>query len=337
MQDADFLRRIAESGIDPFPRQIYADWLEERGDPRGNFLRWELEQGSYTATDLAYWDLEYRLRCLEPEIDPAWIEQAGCRYNVTLESYGDMKLQAVKIIKDHLAIPLMVAKKVVESAPCVLLQNRTRRQVAPLLWDVWSSASGLSYDAPQFSVTLCELGVQASQRPSRREPPASRQDLELAFLNRIASERFAPLPRLLYGAWLKAIDDPRREFLFFETEILHDSYSLFDTPSLNSSRDALGGEWRERTELTYDVFIQSDSEDNNDGDAVADSLGRVLNILREDVYSAARAMPYTLRSGLNWQKLMAFVDMLNNRSEVDLDSLSDMGIDFYVTAAIPNR
>lgn len=33
--DADFLRAIIDDPDDDGPRLIYADWLEERGDPRG--------------------------------------------------------------------------------------------------------------------------------------------------------------------------------------------------------------------------------------------------------------------------------------------------------------
>jgi uncharacterized protein (TIGR02996 family) len=36
-----FLQAIIESPEDDAPRLVYADWLEERGDPRGEFLRLE--------------------------------------------------------------------------------------------------------------------------------------------------------------------------------------------------------------------------------------------------------------------------------------------------------
>jgi uncharacterized protein (TIGR02996 family) len=44
--DAGFLRAIVENPGDGGPRLVYADWLEERGDPRGEFLqlRAELER-----------------------------------------------------------------------------------------------------------------------------------------------------------------------------------------------------------------------------------------------------------------------------------------------------
>ena len=37
--EANFLRDILENPGDDTPRLIYADWLDERGDPRGMFIR----------------------------------------------------------------------------------------------------------------------------------------------------------------------------------------------------------------------------------------------------------------------------------------------------------
>src|SRR5690242_1443256 len=34
-----FLRAICENPDDDLPRLVYADWLDERGDPRGEFIR----------------------------------------------------------------------------------------------------------------------------------------------------------------------------------------------------------------------------------------------------------------------------------------------------------
>lgn len=39
MTDADFLAAIIADPKNDVPRLIYADWLEERGDPRGEFIR----------------------------------------------------------------------------------------------------------------------------------------------------------------------------------------------------------------------------------------------------------------------------------------------------------
>jgi uncharacterized protein (TIGR02996 family) len=57
MNDNDaFLRAIREDPNDPARRLVYADWLEEQGDPKGEYLR-----------------LGCRLAELRRTIDPAWL------------------------------------------------------------------------------------------------------------------------------------------------------------------------------------------------------------------------------------------------------------------------
>src|SRR6187200_1783709 len=41
--DEAFVRRIVASPGDDLPRLVYADWLDERDDPRGAYLRAEAE------------------------------------------------------------------------------------------------------------------------------------------------------------------------------------------------------------------------------------------------------------------------------------------------------
>jgi len=41
-QQAAFIQAICESPFDDGPREMYADWLMERGDPRGEFIRVQL-------------------------------------------------------------------------------------------------------------------------------------------------------------------------------------------------------------------------------------------------------------------------------------------------------
>jgi uncharacterized protein (TIGR02996 family) len=55
--DRAFLRAIREDPEDPARRLVYADWLEERGDPRGEYLR-----------------LACRERELRARIDPEWLK-----------------------------------------------------------------------------------------------------------------------------------------------------------------------------------------------------------------------------------------------------------------------
>jgi uncharacterized protein (TIGR02996 family) len=46
---AAFLAKIIAEPADDLPRLVYADWLDERGDPRGEFIRVQVELAGYTA------------------------------------------------------------------------------------------------------------------------------------------------------------------------------------------------------------------------------------------------------------------------------------------------
>ena len=62
MNEGAFLTAILEQPADRTVRLVYADWLEERGDPRAEVLR--LEPASITPP---------RLKALCKHFDPAWL------------------------------------------------------------------------------------------------------------------------------------------------------------------------------------------------------------------------------------------------------------------------
>ncbi len=61
--EAGFLRAIQENPEDDDARLVYADWLEERGDMRGEYLRLEHQLVQ----------IPLRLAQLRQHIDPAWL------------------------------------------------------------------------------------------------------------------------------------------------------------------------------------------------------------------------------------------------------------------------
>src|SRR4051812_30955169 len=56
--EAAFLGAILEAPDDDVPRLIYADWLEERGDPRAEFIRAQCTLAQLPADDERRPDLE---------------------------------------------------------------------------------------------------------------------------------------------------------------------------------------------------------------------------------------------------------------------------------------
>ncbi len=71
--DEAFLQAIIDSPDDDAPRLIYADWLEERGDPRGEFIRVQGALSRMDEYDPRRWDLMARERELLSEHGDNWL------------------------------------------------------------------------------------------------------------------------------------------------------------------------------------------------------------------------------------------------------------------------
>ncbi|MDY3553002.1 TIGR02996 domain-containing protein [Gemmata sp. JC717] len=68
-EDEAFIRAIVDSPGDDTPRLVYADWLDDRADPRGPYLRAERE--AVETGDVA------RLRELAAGLDPVWVTRVS--------------------------------------------------------------------------------------------------------------------------------------------------------------------------------------------------------------------------------------------------------------------
>ena len=62
-----FLRAIRTAPGDATPRLVYADWLEERGDVRGEYLRLVLVGDAQNPA------VRERLKQLQSQLDPLWL------------------------------------------------------------------------------------------------------------------------------------------------------------------------------------------------------------------------------------------------------------------------
>jgi uncharacterized protein (TIGR02996 family) len=82
MDDPSFLEAIFQSPDDVAVRLVYADWLEERGDIRGELLRLRVELAGMKEKDRRRKKLLQRERELLPHCDERWLvllERAGWR------------------------------------------------------------------------------------------------------------------------------------------------------------------------------------------------------------------------------------------------------------------
>jgi uncharacterized protein (TIGR02996 family) len=82
MSDDAFVEAILASPEDHSLRLIYADWLEERGDLRGELLRIEHEMRGLPIASRRYWELKPRRSELRERCDREWLRrvfgEGGC-------------------------------------------------------------------------------------------------------------------------------------------------------------------------------------------------------------------------------------------------------------------
>jgi len=113
-----FIAAIQRDPEDDEARTVYADWLEQRGDPRGEYVRLEALQ----------YKLPGRIAELEGTLDPAWLATIGRRYRVVLVKLPANKIGIIKIVRGVTGLGLRDTMYLVESA--------SERTPAPIIEDV---------------------------------------------------------------------------------------------------------------------------------------------------------------------------------------------------------
>jgi uncharacterized protein (TIGR02996 family) len=72
-KEIGFLNDILKQPEDEANQLVYADWLEDRDDPRSEYLRLTLRLGKLPPYDGQYASIETRLTELEPGLDAIWV------------------------------------------------------------------------------------------------------------------------------------------------------------------------------------------------------------------------------------------------------------------------
>ncbi len=76
-EERHFLAAIRKNLDDRLPRLVYADWLEEQGDPRGELVRIEEAVRVTPIYSDLYWKLKPRRRELLPFAPRPWLKNMG--------------------------------------------------------------------------------------------------------------------------------------------------------------------------------------------------------------------------------------------------------------------
>jgi uncharacterized protein (TIGR02996 family) len=74
-QDQAFLQAIIQNPDDDSLRLIFADWLDERGDPRGEFIRVQCQLANLPSGDPRLPELEAREKELLAKYSPVWVQE----------------------------------------------------------------------------------------------------------------------------------------------------------------------------------------------------------------------------------------------------------------------
>jgi uncharacterized protein (TIGR02996 family) len=148
--EAGFLDAIASNPEDDALRLIYADWLEEQGDPRAEYLRLEVQYHQLLAQTAPVreqlQELPEQIQTVGGRFDQSWIDHVTPLRRVVLCNYPRAhKLLVIKLIyelfrdaKEFSGNRLLEAKNLAESLPATIKDHLTpseaeeiRRRFAP--------------------------------------------------------------------------------------------------------------------------------------------------------------------------------------------------------------
>lgn len=122
--EAGFLDAIQANPDDDATRLVYADWLEERGDIRGQYLRLEHQLSR----------IPLRLAQLRPQIDPAWLVAVSKRRQLVLVSFPpERKIEVIKLVREITNLGLKAAKDLVETSRRLIKKDLTVEEAERLV------------------------------------------------------------------------------------------------------------------------------------------------------------------------------------------------------------
>jgi uncharacterized protein (TIGR02996 family) len=113
-EEQAFLRAIRANPDEAANLLVYADWLEERGDPRAEYIRLEYQPEQITA----------RIEALQRDLDPEWAAQVCRLRRVVLLGYRpEHKITVIRLIRQVTGLGLKEAKDLSESLPAVVMDR----------------------------------------------------------------------------------------------------------------------------------------------------------------------------------------------------------------------
>lgn len=174
-QEEAFLTQLCAHPEDDATRLIYADWLEDHDDIRGQYLRLEHRLAEVAEDHPAFATLERELMQLRKRLSLDWVRMAGKQYDVWLISYHPtLKIACIKVIRELNGMGLAEAKNLSEALPAAVLKGVSRdvaEDARRRFGDY--AASWISYTTEQTLTPplVVSLRLTGSPRPGPYAPP----------------------------------------------------------------------------------------------------------------------------------------------------------------------
>jgi uncharacterized protein (TIGR02996 family) len=170
-----FLEHLAADPGDDTTRRVYADWLEDHGDSRAEYLRLELELAQVTDGEPRALELEERAAKMRADLPPEWIERAGKRFEVWMVDYpSGWTIGTIIMVREVTGLGLKDAKDLVEAAPSCLAVNLSRpvaEQVRDRVRQFQYRRWGSDQELQRPRIVLCPDGAACPLLPVGVELP----------------------------------------------------------------------------------------------------------------------------------------------------------------------
>jgi len=162
-----FLEQLAAQPGDDVTRLVYADWLDEQGDPRSQFLRTEHELAYLGETDARADSLKRKLNEQMRSLSWDWLNIAGKRWDVWLMSVpGRYSYEVLRTLREFLETGPTQGGEIIESAPIRLVLSCLRIE-AEMVWKILTEIGSRNTGEVRVAIRLAEEPT----RSAMFEPP----------------------------------------------------------------------------------------------------------------------------------------------------------------------
>jgi len=159
--DEDFLAAIRARPSDDTARLIYADWLEERGDSRAEYLRIDIALARLSDPAPEHKQVLERFLYLNAALDTNWLERVGKRCDLVLVSVRtDRMIETFKAFRFATGLGLREAKDVIINTPREILRGVLRMEAETTKQKFLSCSCGYTGNEYPFDPNWVALEIR---------------------------------------------------------------------------------------------------------------------------------------------------------------------------------